>query len=99
MVLLAFPHLGESACSVELRDKIEARVGLSTRISGQQHVEPSRIEGPRDLLAGRSDALLMLLALTRTYEGLWSDLCEGHERASKRGDWPEIVRLRHWGRS
>lgn len=88
MVLLAFPHLGESACSVELRDKIEARAGLSTGISGQQHVEPSRMEGPRDLLAGRSDALSMLLPLTRTYEGLWSDLRVGRETASKRSDWP-----------
>ena len=88
MLLLAFPHLGESACSVELRDKIEARVGLSTRISGRQHVEPSRIEGPRDPLSGRSDDLLLLLPPTRTYEGLWGALREGHERASKRSDWP-----------
>ena len=82
VVLLAFPHLGESVHSVEPRDKVDARVGRSTLISGQQHIEPSRRGGPGDLLAGRLD----LLALTRTYEGLWSDLCEGHERASKRGD-------------
>ena len=86
MVLLAFPHLGESACSVELRDKVEARVGLSTRISGRQHIEPSRIEGPCDLMAGRSDASLELLPLTWTYEGLWSELRDDHERASKRRD-------------
>lgn len=44
MVLLAFPHLGESACSVEL------------------------------------------LQITRTYEGLWSDLRDDHDRGSQRGD-------------
>ena len=84
MALLAFPHLGESACSVELRDNIEGRVGLSTVLRDQRHSEPSRIEGPHALLAGRSDALLEMLQFTRTYEGLWSDLCDDHDRVSPR---------------
>ena len=85
MALLAFPHLSESACSVELRENIEARVGLSTVIRDQQHFERSRIQGPRDLLAGRSDALFGRLQITRTCEGLWSDLHDDHDRASQRG--------------
>lgn len=86
MVLLAFPHLGESACSVELRDKIGARVGLSTVIRDQQHFEQSRTEGPRDPSAGRSDASPELLQITRTYESLWSDLLDDYDRGTQRGD-------------
>ena len=85
MALLAFPHRGESARSVKLRENIEARVSLSTVIRDQQHFEPSRTEGPRDLLAGRSDALSELLQLTRNYEGLLSDLHDDNDRASQRG--------------
>lgn len=88
MALLVFPHLGESACSVELRDNIEARVGLSTVIRDQRDFEPPRIEGPHDLLAGRSDALSELLQPTRTYEGLWSDLRDDHGGVSQRGAQP-----------
>lgn len=84
MALLAFPHLGESACSVELRDNIETRVGLSTVIRDQQHFEPSRIEGPPALVAGRSDALFELLQFSRAYEGLWSDPRDDNARASQR---------------
>ena len=86
MALLAFPHLGESARSVKLRDKIEARGRLSIMIRDQQHFEPSRIERPCDLLAGRSDASLDLLQRVRSYAGLWSDLDDDHDRASNRGD-------------
>ncbi len=86
MVLLALPHLAESAGSVELREKIGARVGLSTVIRDQQHIEPSRIEGSRDPLAGRSDASLELLPITRTYESLWSDLLDDYDRGTQRGD-------------
>ena len=85
MAPLAFPPLGESACSVKLRDKIEASAGLSAVIRNQQHFEPPRIEGPRDLLSGRSDALSDPLRPTRTYEGLWSDLRDDHDSASQRG--------------
>ncbi len=88
VVLLTFPHQGESPYIVGLHEKIQARLGRLTLISGQRQFKPSRIEGSRDLLAGRSVALLKLSPLTRTYEGLWGDLCEDYEGALKRGDGP-----------